>query len=202
MIGSLRGRIVRKQPPALTLEVQGVGYELEVSMNTFYSLPETGAEVRLLTHLTVRDDAHLLFGFADEDERHVFRALIKVSGVGAKLALAILSGIEAGDFKRCIEAGDMARLIRLPGIGKKTAERLIVEMRDRLGDWQTATAGDSLGPRRQAADPLHEATSALIALGYRPQEASRLLQAVAGATGDLDSETLIREALKAAAKGP
>lgn len=202
MIGSLRGRIVGKQPPALTLEVQGVGYELEVSMNTFYSLPETGAEVRLLTHLTVRDDAHLLFGFADEDERHVFRALIKVSGVGAKLALAILSGIEAGDFKRCIEAGDMARLTRLPGIGKKTAERLIVEMRDRLGDWQTATAGDSLGPRRQAADPLHEATSALIALGYRPQEASRLLQAVASATGDLDSETLIREALKAAAKGP
>lgn len=202
MIGSLRGRIVRKQPPALTLEVQGVGYELEVSMNTFYSLPETGAEVRLLTHLTVRDDAHLLFGFADEDERHVFRALIKVSGVGAKLALAILSGIEAGDFKRCIEAGDMTRLIRLPGIGKKTAERLIVEMRDRLGDWQSAAAGDSLGPRRQTADPLHEATSALIALGYRPQEASRLLQAVAGATGDLDSETLIREALKAAAKGP
>ena len=198
MIGSLRGRIVRKQPPGLTLEVQGVGYELEVSMNTFYSLPEPGAEIHLLTHLTVRDDAHLLFGFADEDERQAFRALIKVSGVGAKLALAILSGIEAGDFKRCIEAGDAARLTRLPGIGKKTAERLLVELRDRLGDWQTAAAG----PRRQADDPLHEATTALIALGYRPQEASRLLQAAAGATGDQDSETLIREALKSAAKGP
>ena len=202
MIGSLRGKIVSKQPPGLILEVQGVGYELEVSMNTFYSLPETGAEVRLLTHLTVRDDAHLLFGFADEDERHVFRALIKVSGVGAKLALAILSGIEASDFKRCIEAGDTARLIRLPGIGKKTAERLLVEMRDRLGDWQTTVAGDGLSPRRQAADPLHDATSALIALGYRPQEASRLLQAATGATEGLDSETLIREALKTAAKGP
>ena len=202
MIGSLRGKIVRKQPPGLTLEVQGVGYELEVSMNTFYSLPEPGAEVSLLTHLTVRDDAHLLFGFADEDERQAFRALIKVSGVGAKLALAILSGIEAGDFKRCIEAGDAARLTRLPGIGKKTAERLLVELRDRLGDWQTAAAGDGLGPRRQADDPLHEATTALIALGYRPQEASRLLQAAAGATTDLDSETLIREALKSAAKGP
>lgn len=198
MIGSLRGRIVRKQPPGLTLEVQGVGYELEVSMNTFYSLPEPGAEISLLTHLTVRDDAHLLFGFADEDERQAFRALIKVSGVGAKLALAILSGIEAGDFKRCIEAGDAARLTRLPGIGKKTAERLLVELRDRLGDWQTAAAG----PRRQPDDPLHEATNALIALGYRPQEASRLLQAAAGATGDQDSETLIREALKIAAKGP
>lgn len=202
MIGSLRGKIVSKQPPGLILEVQGVGYELEVSMNTFYSLPETGAEVRLLTHLTVRDDAHLLFGFADEDERHVFRALIKVSGVGAKLALAILSGIEAGDFKRCIKAGDTARLTRLPGIGKKTAERLLVEMRDRLGDWQTTAAGDGLGPRRQTDDPLHEATSALIALGYRPQEASRLLQTATGATEGLDSEALIREALKTAAKGP
>ena len=200
MIGFLRGRIMQKQPPGLTLDVQGVGYELEASMNTFYSLPETGEEIQLLTHLIVREDAHLLFGFADEDERQVFRALIRVSGVGAKMALTILSGIEAGDFRQCIEAGDAERLTRLPGVGKKTAERLIVEMRDRLKDWQgaSATGGDRVNRSLKAADPVNEALSALIALGYKPQEASRLVHAVA--TDDMDSETLIRAALRASVK--
>ena len=200
MIGFLRGRIMQKQPPGLTLDVQGVGYELEASMNTFYSLPETGEEIQLLTHLIVREDAHLLFGFADEDERHVFRALIRVSGVGAKMALTILSGIEAGDFRQCIEAGDAERLTRLPGVGKKTAERLIVEMRDRLKDWQgaSATGGDRVNRSLKAADPVNEALSALIALGYKPQEASRLVHAVAA--DDMDSETLIRAALRASVK--
>ena len=169
-------------------------------MNTFYSLPETGEEIQILTHLIVREDAHLLFGFADEDERHVFRALIRVSGVGAKMALTILSGIEAGDFRQCIEAGDAERLTRLPGVGKKTAERLIVEMRDRLKDWQgaSATGGGRVNRSLKAADPVNEALSALIALGYKPQEASRLVHAVAA--DDMDSETLIRAALRASVK--
>ena len=198
MIGFLRGRIMKKQPPGLTLDVQGVGYELEASMNTFYLLPETGEEVELLTHLIVREDAHLLYGFVTEDERYVFRTLIRVSGVGAKMALAILSGIGAVEFKQCIEAGDTERLTRLPGVGKKTAERLIVEMRDRLSDWQeTGLPGkDRAGPRINATEPINEAISALITLGYRPQEASRLVHGVAG--DSMDSETLIRAALKAA----
>ena len=182
MIGFLRGRIIKKQPPGLTLDVQGVGYELEASMNTFYLLPETGEEVELLTHLIVREDAHLLYGFVTEDERYVFRTLIRVSGVGAKMALAILSGIGAVEFKQCIEAGDAERLTRLPGVGNKTAERLIVEMRDRLRDWQgtSLTGKDRADPRARAVEPVNEAISALITLGYRPQEASRLVHGVAG----------------------
>ena len=128
MIGFLRGRIISKQPPLLLVDVRGVGYELEAPMTTFYALPEVGNEVELLTHLVVRDDAHLLFGFASEAERGLFRALIKVNGVGARLALTILSGIEAAEFARCIQNNDAARLTALPGVGKKTAERLIVEM--------------------------------------------------------------------------
>ena len=200
MIGFLRGKIMNKQPPYLTLDVQGVGYELQASMNTFYALPEVGSEMQILTHLIVREDAHLLFGFVDEDERYVFRALIKVSGVGAKLALTILSGIEAGDFKTCIDTGDTERLNRLPGIGKKTAQRLIVEMRDRLQDWrqdETKAAGTSNNTIKPA-DPTAEAVSALIALGYKPQEASRLVHTVA--VEGMGSEALIRAALKASVK--
>ena len=198
MIGFLRGRIVIKQPPGLTLDVNGVGYELQASMNTFYQLPGAGEEVELLTHLIVREDAHSLYGFGTEDERYLFRALIRVNGVGAKMALAILSGISTMEFRHCIETGDATRLTRLPGVGNKTAQRLIVEMRDRLGSGQ---AGDSAGaPRTEAgtrpADPVSEAVSAMISLGYRPQEASRLVHGVA--TDDMGSEALIRAALKAA----
>lgn len=198
MIGFLRGRIVKKQPPGLILDVKGVGYELEASMNTFYQLPDSGEEVELLTHLAVREDAHTLYGFGSDDERNLFRALIKVNGVGAKMALAILSGINAAEFGQCIETGDAARLQRLPGVGKKTAQRLIVEMRDRLDDWHSADLANQERARhpRDAADPVNEAVSALISLGYRPQEASRLVHAAA--TDDMDSETLIRAALKSA----
>ena len=194
MIGFLRGRIAGKQPPALTLDVHGVGYELEASMNTFYQLPEVGEEVKLLTHLSVREDAQVLYAFGNADERRLFRTLIRVNGVGPRMALTILSGISATEFGRCIETGDSARLVRLPGVGKKTAQRLIVEMRDRLDDGLAGAAHDRPQPR--AVDPRSEAVNAMIALGYRPQEAARLVHA--SARDGMDSETLIRAALKAA----
>ena len=198
MIGFLRGRIVKKQPPGLTLDVQGVGYELETSMNTFYQLPGAGEEVELLTHLAVREDAHTLYGFSTEDERYVFRTLIRVNGVGAKMALGILSGISTMEFRHCIETGDITRLIRVPGVGNKTAQRLIVEMRDRLDDSQLVNQADKgrTAARSRAAEPVNEAVSAMISLGYRPQEASRLVHGVA--VDDMDSEALIRAALTAA----
>ena len=198
MIGLLRGRIVKKQPPGLILDVHGVGFELEASMNTFYQLPPAGEEVELLTHLSVREDSLTLYGFGSERERSLFRALIKVSGIGAKMALAILSGTSAEEFGQCIETGDASRLQRLPGVGKKTAQRLIVEMRDRLDGWHAGEMPERerAGSPPGAADPVNEAVSALISLGYRPQEASRLVHVVAA--DDMDSEALIRAALKAA----
>ena len=197
MIGFLRGRIAEKQPPGLVLDVHGVGYELEASMNTFYQLPEVGEEVEILTHLSVREDAHTLYGFATADERRLFRTLLRVNGVGAKMALAILSGISATEFGQCIETGDVARLMRLPGVGKKTAQRLIVEMRDRLDEKLIGAAGAGASrPETRVVDPPSEAVNALIALGYRPQEASRLVHGVA--SDGMDSEALIRAALKAA----
>ncbi len=198
MIGFLRGRIVIKQPPGLTLDVNGVGYELQASMNTFYQLPGAGEEVQLLTHLIVRDDAHSLYGFGTEDERYLFRALIRVNGVGAKMALAILSGISTMEFRHCIETGDATRLTRLPGVGNKTAQRLIVEMRDRLQSGQAGNQG--VTPPAESGskpvEPVSEAVSAMISLGYRPQEASRLVHGVAA--DGMDSEAMIRAALKAA----
>jgi Holliday junction DNA helicase RuvA len=201
MIGRLRGEIVYKKPPQLMLDVGGVGYEVEAPMSTFYSLPEAGAKVTLLTHLAIRDDAHVLYGFAKEGERELFRALLKVNGVGAKMALGILSGMNAEEFARCIQAADSAALVRLPGVGKKTAERLIVEMRDRVEHLQVATgAAVSLAPAAvpQRETPASEAVSALVALGYKPAEAERMIRRVE-APG-LNSEELIRAALKAAAK--
>jgi len=198
MIGRLRGVILEKRPPHLLVEVQGVGYELEAPMTTFYILPEVGQEIQLYTHLAVREDAHLLFGFASEIERRLFRTLIKVSGIGVRMALTILSGIEAADFAACVRRGDSERLIRLPGVGKKTAERLIMEMRDRLADWELATAAQentAIVRGHIEQTPAQEAESALIALGYKPQEASRYVHAVA--TPDMNSESIIREALKA-----
>jgi holliday junction DNA helicase RuvA len=200
MIGSLRGRLVLKQPPTLHIDVAGVGYEVEAPMTTFYRLPQAGEDIHIYTHLVVRDDAHLLFGFATEDERRLFRALIKVNGVGAKMALTILSGIEADEFAACIRDGNTDRLVRLPGIGKKTAERLIIEMRDRLKDWQIhlpATSVSTTGPARGSI-AMNEAISALISLGYKPQEASRFVHAVA--TDQMDSESIIRESLKASVR--
>ena len=200
MIGQIRGILIHKQPPHLMIDVQGVAYEIEAPMTTFYKLPETGVEVTLLTHLAIRDDAHLLFGFATQEERTLFRTLIKVNGVGAKMALTILSGMEADLFAQCIRDGDADSLVRLPGVGKKTAERLIIEMRDRLKDWAStpilsSESGDTPGrPSNQSDD----AVSALVALGYKPQEASRFVYAVA--TEEMNSEEIIREALKASVK--
>jgi Holliday junction DNA helicase RuvA len=195
MIGSLRGRLLQKSPPMLLIDVQGVGYEVEAPMSTFYQLPEVGQEIHLYTHLTVRDDAHLLFGFASARERQLFRTLIKVNGVGPKMALTILSGIEAEDFARCIREADAARLTRLPGVGKKTAERLIVEMRDRLKDMHVPeTRVETRARSGNGASRVDDAISALIALGYKPQEASRHVHAVAAE--DMSSEDIIREALK------
>lgn len=205
MIGRLRGILLTRQPPQLTLEVQGVGYDIEAPMSTFYELPPVGSEVVLHTHLVVRDDAHLLFGFATEAERAFFRSLLKVNGVGAKVALAILSGISVTVFARCVQDNDSASLTRLPGIGKKTAERLILEMRDRLSDWHigpAAAAGlaDSLhgAALTERPDPISDAVRALIALGYKPQEASRMVLAIDAA--GLGSEQLIRRALQSMAK--
>ncbi|MEQ8288380.1 MAG: Holliday junction branch migration protein RuvA [Gammaproteobacteria bacterium] len=199
MIGYLRGVIVKRQPPLLLIDVQGVGYEVEAPMTTFYALSETEVEIELFTHLVVRDDAHLLFGFATENERHLFRTLIKVNGVGARMALTILSGIEADEFAACVQADDVARLTKLPGVGKKTAERLIVEMRDRLDDLPAIVkSGTGQRPAVTANDPVNDAVSALIGLGYKPPEASRFVLAVA--VDGMSSEELIREALKNSVK--
>ena len=198
MIGFLRGVIIKKQPPFLLLDVQGIGYEIEAPMTTFYVLPEINNEVEIFTHLVVRDDAHLLFGFATEDERHLFRILIKVNGVGAKMGLTILSGIEADEFALCVQNNDAARLTKLPGVGKKTAERLIVEMRDRLDGLPKISVTLNSQNLSLANDPVNEAVSALIGLGYKPSEASRFVLAIT--VEGLSSEELIREALKNSVK--
>ncbi|MBV9911485.1 MAG: Holliday junction branch migration protein RuvA [Sinobacteraceae bacterium] len=193
MIGSVHGRIAAKIPPQLTVEVAGIGYELEAPMSTYFTLPPIGAEVRLLTHLVVREDAHILYGFATEDERHLFRNLIKVSGVGPRIALALLSGISVEAFALCVQNQDIGSLTRVPGIGRKTAERLVVEMRDRLANPEIS-AGLPTQPAPASAEA--EAFGALVALGYRPAEATRLLKG-AGA-GNYSTEELIRRALQGA----
>jgi Holliday junction DNA helicase RuvA len=196
MIGLLRGRLLVKHPPQLLLDVQGVGYEIEAPMTTFYDLPAPGAEVVLHTHLVVREDAHTLYGFATVTDRDLFRNLLRVNGVGARLALAILSGMDAGAFARCIHAGDSAALVRLPGVGKKTAERLIIEMRDRLEKAGALQVSGTAGAIATApVQPVEEAVTALIGLGYKPQEASRMVRGLD--TTNLSSEEIIRSALQA-----
>jgi holliday junction DNA helicase RuvA len=198
MIGSLRGRLTAKHPPQLMIDVGGVGYEIEAPMSTFYGLPAAGAEVSLFTHLVVREDAHILFGFGTDRERRLFRELLKVSNVGPKLALALLSGMSVDNFLMCIEAQDADTLVRIPGVGRKTAERLIVEMRDRVkgfGDLGGALAGS--GPIETAAGPQAEAFSALVALGYKPAEVTRLLKSVDASVQK--TEEIIRKALQFAA---
>lgn len=196
MIGRLTGRLLEKQPPSLIIDVGGVGYEVEAPMSTFYKLPTLGETVSLHTHLHVREDAQQLYGFADESERRLFRDLIKISGVGAKLALIVLSGISVEDFTATIHGGDANSLTKLPGIGRKTAERLVMEMRDKL-DIETATTGVQIPAETGGAG--QDAMSALQALGYKPAEASRLLKKVSAP--DLSSEELIRLALKQAVNG-
>ncbi len=192
MIGFLRGRLVAKQPPRLVLDVNGVGYEVEAPMSTLYELPGVGSEVTLLTHLLVREDAHILYGFASEAERALFRSLLKVSGVGSRTALAILSGITVQAFARCIQEGDVALLTKVPGVGRKTAERLLVEMRDRIATQPGAGGTGAAGGAAPSAEG--EAYGALVALGYKPAEVSRMLKQVN--TPGLSTEELIRQILK------
>ncbi len=192
MIGFLRGTLVSKHPPALTVDVGGVGYELEAPMSTFYRLPEAGQPVNVLTHLLVREDAHTLYGFATDAERALFRNLLKVSGVGARVALAILSGITVDGFRNCVMNKDAATLVRLPGIGRKTAERLLVEMADRLPE----ASADAVAPG-DGAGTQGEAFNALLALGYKPAEVTRMLKEFDTTT--LSTEDIIKQALRRAA---
>jgi Holliday junction DNA helicase RuvA len=193
MIGRLRGTLLAKQPPWLVVDVGGVGYEIEAPMSTFYDLPETGREVSLFTHYAVKEDTAVLYGFLREAERSLFRSLQKVSGIGAKISLAVLSGVSTDEFARLIQLGDIAALTRIPGIGKKTAERMLVELRDRLDGIGTGTSVTYGGVPK---DPVAEATVALQSLGYKPAEVTRLVRDAA-ATGD-SAEDIIRKALKAA----
>jgi len=201
MIGRIAGELIEKQPPFILVDVNGVGYEIEAPASTLANLPAIGARIVLHTHLIVREDAQVLCGFISEQERQLFRLLIKVNSVGAKLALGILSGMSTENFVRCVHDKDAAALTKLPGVGKKTAERLIIEIRDRLKDMDMAAAvvnapdTQSISGRDDGA--MHDAISALVSLGYKPQEASRLLQHVE--MNGQSSEAIIKSALKVAA---
>ena len=199
MIGRLRGTLLEKHPPQLLIDVSGVGYEVFAPMTTFYELPETGSDIVLHTHLAISEHAHVLYGFLRESDRSLFRELIKVSGVGPKLALAILSGMSADEFAGCVQNGNSGALTKLPGVGKKTAERLVVEMKDRLKEWQGISLPGEAGAKIsiQATDTVKDAVSALISLGYKPQEASKMVSHVE--TEGLPSEEIIRQALKSVA---
>lgn len=192
MIGFLRGKITFKAPPLVVLDVNGVGYEIEAPMTVFYDLPDCGAEITLQTHLVVREDAHSLFGFATEADKTLFKTLIKISGVGAKLALTILSGQTAEQFQTCVQNNDTATLIKLPGVGKKTAERLVMELRDKLPKIENTTSVANVGNARE------EAISALCSLGYKPLDASRMVSAIQ--PEGKSCETIIRLALQSAVK--
>jgi holliday junction DNA helicase RuvA len=202
MIGFLRGKLIHKAPPLLLLDVQGVGYEVEAPMTTFYNLPAIGTEILLHTHLVVREDAHILFGFSTEADRTMFRTLIKVNGVGPKLALTILSGQTAEEFHRCIYNNDTQALVRLPGVGKKTAERLVIEMRDRLPDLGESSLSSietvSSVMNISNSSPKQEAISALCSLGYKPLDAAKMVQNIA--VEGKSCEDIIRLALQRASK--
>jgi len=193
MIGRLKGVLIHKAPPWLVIDVHGVGYELEAPMSTFYDLPDAGREVFLFTHYAQKEDSVSLYGFLTEAERRLFRDVQKVSGIGAKIALAVLSGVSVGEFARLVQTGDVAALTRIPGIGKKTAERMVVELRDRAADF---AQGPATGAAGLPGDPLSEAMTALQALGYKPAEAERMARA-ARVEGDA-AETIIRKALQSA----
>jgi Holliday junction DNA helicase RuvA len=194
MIGRLKGVLIAKQPPWIVVDVGGVGYELEAPMSTFYDLPELGREVNLCTHYAVKEDTVALYGFLREAERTLFRTVQKVSGVGAKIALSVLSGVSVDEFARLVQASDVTALTRIPGIGKKTAERMIVELRDRVDGLAGGVPFGAGGG--VAADPVAEASVALQTLGYKPAEVTRLVRDAA-APGDR-AEEIIRKALKAA----
>lgn len=196
MIGRLRGTLLRKAPPSLLIDVSGVGYELEAPMTTFYDLPVVGETVTLYTHLVVREDAQFLYGFSREPQRRVFRSLLKVTGIGPRVALAILSGLSEQEFIDCIRNEDVERLRQAPGVGRKTAERLVIELRGKALLEHTGARGEKETVSAEP-DPVSEAVSALVALGYRPSEAQRAINSVA--TTGLTTEEIIRQALKRAA---
>jgi Holliday junction DNA helicase RuvA len=198
MIARLAGTLIHKQPPLMVIDVAGVGYEVEAPLSVFYDLPEIGQPVIVLTHLSVKEDSHTLYGFASESERTLFRQLLKISGIGAKLALTILSGASGDDLARFVAERDTAALTRLPGIGKKTAERIIIELRDKLDNLPLPPSGPGGGPGAIPADALGEARTALSALGYKPQEASRMARAVA--KPDMAVEEIVRLALQSMVK--
>lgn len=196
MIGSLRGRIIFKLAPQIVIECAGVGYEVETPMSTFLELPETGSDLFVYTHLLVREDAQILYGFSTEDERHMFRTLLKVNRVGAKMALGILSAMSTNDFRRCVEFEDVTSLSRIPGVGKKTAERLIIEMRDRID--AAAPGGGKATPLRAEASAKGEAVDALVSLGYKPKEVTSLIAKLD--IDDKSAEDIIRLALRKVAQ--
>jgi Holliday junction DNA helicase RuvA len=198
MIGQIRGILIEKKPPEILVDVGGLSYELQIPMSTAYQLPEVGSELRLHTHFVVREDAQLLYGFFELKDKTLFRALIRVNGVGPKMALAILSGMAADEFARTVRENDVSAMTRMPGIGKKTAERLIVEMRDRLTEWDDAEATATLPGAPQSTSAMgKESETALIALGYKPQQAARAVAMVLKSDPEVpDSESLIRLALK------
>jgi Holliday junction DNA helicase RuvA len=199
MIGRLKGMLVYKAPPALMVDVGGVGYELSAPMSTFYDLPEVGREVTLFTHYAVKEDGVALYGFFTEAERRLFREVQKVTGVGAKIALAVLSGASVDDFARLVQAGDITALCRIPGIGKKTAERMVVELRDRAADFASGAVAVVTGKAGAVpADPVSEASVALTQLGYKPVEVQRMLKQAE--PGD-SAEQIIRKALKSVLRG-
>ena len=200
MIGQLRGILLHKQAPDLLLDVSGVGYELLASITTFIDLPELNHEVTLFTHLIVREDAHTLYAFSSLKERALFRILLKVNGVGPKMALAIVSGMTADEFSHLIHADDVTGLTRLPGVGKKTAERLIIEMRDRLPkpEENTGTSSNTSPAKPNIRNLEEEAIAALLALGYKPAQASKMVSS--GANQNLSVEEIVRNALKASLK--
>jgi Holliday junction DNA helicase RuvA len=193
MIGQIKGIIIAKQAPDLLVDVQGIGYEVLVSLGTFFEIPEIGGAVTLHTHFVVREDAQLLFGFATLEERALFRQLIKVNGVGPKMALAILSGMSAGEFALAVHNNDIATLVKLPGVGKKTAERLVIEMRDKVDVAQVNDSGSATAGKHR--DIKQEAESALTALGYKPQDAAKMISRVSDEE-ITSTEQLIRRALK------
>lgn len=196
MIGSLRGHLIFKQAPQIVIECSGVGYEVETPMSTFLDLPETGSDLFLYTHLVVREDAQILYGFASDEERLLFRTLLKVNRVGAKMALGVLSAMSARDFRRCVEYEDTTTLSKIPGVGKKTAERLIIEMRDRIDKVSPAIPGTT--PLTVQASARNEAFDALVALGYKANEVNKLIGKLD--TEDKSAEDIIRRALRQVAQ--
>ena len=199
MIGRIRGVLVDKKPPEIQIDVAGICYEVQVPMSTLYQLPELGKEITLHTHFVVREDAQLLYGFFEEKDKSMFRSLIKINGVGPKMALGILSSMEANEFVRAVRSNDIDAMVKMPGIGKKTAERLLIEMRDRLKGWDDEEGGTQM-PVSAGASITSDAETALISLGYKPQQAAHAIAAVLKTNPEIQgSEELIRHSLKSMA---